>query len=79
MDERDPASPGGAIALTGGIEQTQCIRIIAYHHSDRVVIKHLRETVKIFSVKTYRWPFSLTVGTYSLGNLFVVYEIRRQV
>lgn len=80
-DERDPVPPVAAInerALTGGIEQTQCVGVIANHHGDRVVVKHLRKQLKNFSVATSRWAF-LTVGTYSLGNLFVVYEIRRQV
>ena len=81
MDERGPVPPVAAInerALTGGIEQTQRVGVIAYHHGDRVVVKHLRKELKIFSAATTRWAF-LTVGTYSLGNLFVVYEIRRQV
>jgi predicted signal transduction protein with EAL and GGDEF domain len=79
--ERGPVPPDEAInerALTGGIKQTQCVRVIAYHHSDRIVIKYLRKQLKIFSAAASRWPL-LTVGTYSLGNLFVVYEIRRQV
>jgi hypothetical protein len=43
--------PGEAInerALTGGVKQTQCVRIIAYHHSDRVVIKYLRKQLENF-------------------------------
>jgi hypothetical protein len=65
-------------SLTGGIEQTQCVGVIANHHGDRVVIKHLRKQLENLSVTASRRAF-LTVGTYSLGNLFVVYEIRRQV
>jgi hypothetical protein len=79
--ERGPVPPGEAInerALTGGVKQTQCVGVIANHHSDRVVIKYLRKQLKILSAATSRRSL-LTVGTYSLGNLFVVYEIRRQV
>lgn len=80
--ERGPVPPGEAIinerALTGGVKETQCVGIVAYHHSDRVVIKYLRKQLKNFSAAASGWSL-LTVGTYSLGNLFVVYEIRRQV
>jgi len=27
--------------LTGGIKEAQCVRVVADHHSDGVVIKHL--------------------------------------
>jgi hypothetical protein len=53
--------PGeGRIALTGGIEQTQCVGVIAYHHGDRVVIKHLRKRFEKFLRQeemgfSYRW------------------------
>ena len=44
--ERGPVPPAEAInkrALTGGVKQTQRVRVIAYHHSDRVVIEYLRK------------------------------------
>jgi hypothetical protein len=50
--ERGPVPPGEAInerALTGGVKQTQCVGIIAYHHSDRVVIKYLRKQFENFT------------------------------
>jgi hypothetical protein len=64
-------------ALTGGIKQTQCVGVVADHYGDRVVIKHLgrRLRKKNSSPRTEHF----TVGTYSLGNLLVVYEIKRQV
>ena len=29
--------------LTGGVKEAQCVGIITYHYSDRVVIKYLRK------------------------------------
>jgi hypothetical protein len=58
MDKRDPMPPGEAIALTGGIKQTQCVRIIAYHHGDRVVIKHLSKRLKFSPSKHMGGLFS---------------------
>ena len=49
--ELSPVPPGEAInerALTGGVKQTQCVGVIAYHHSDRVVIKYLHKQLENF-------------------------------
>jgi hypothetical protein len=64
--------------LTGRIKKAQCVGVVADHHSDSVVIKHLGRQSKKGPTATAKEK-TLTVGTYSLGNLFVVYEIRRQV
>lgn len=67
----------GIDVRTGGIEQSQCIRIFTNHDGDRVVIKDLgRGRCAYFPSKNM---FIHTVGTYSLGNLFVVYDINKQV
>ena len=61
--------------LTGGIEQTQRIRVIPNHHRDRIShsARYSRHDLDGSS------QLSNTVGTYSEGNLLVVYEINKQV
>lgn len=64
---------------TSSIEQTQRVRLIANHNSDRIVIKHLiSNNISIYAA-TRQGLQQRTVGTYSLGNLLVVYEINKHV
>ena len=67
----------GLRLLTGEITKVQCVGFVADPDSDAVVIKDLgRQSVKESPTES-TIEKSLTVGTYS--NLFIVYEIRRQV
>ena len=62
---------------TSGIKKSQCIRVIANHDGDCIVVKDLKPAgVHIVHGKNMCIH---TVGTYSLGNLFVVYDINKQV
>lgn len=65
------------ILLTGGVKQAQSVWLAADHYCDRVVVKNLRR--QVISKKRSFISTSLTVGTYSDGNLLVVYDIRRHV
>ena len=66
---------------TGGIEQAECIGVFANHDRDGIVVKHLLNDpgFQLDPVERGATERDRTVGTYSLGNLFVVYEINRQV
>lgn len=70
--------------LTGCIEEAQGVGFTPNHYSYCIVVKNLsyksrslvRKSVQIIA-GMYRK--GLTVGTYSEGNLLVVYEINKQV
>ena len=55
--------------LTSGIEQAKRIRVVTNHDGDGVVVEHLAQ-VELAPAGCDGQL--LTVGTYSLGNLFVV-------
>lgn len=62
---------------TGSIEESQCVRVITDHNRYSIIIEHLRKGRLINEltgggVIRDEWNGRLTVGTYSLGNLFVV-------
>jgi hypothetical protein len=59
---------------TGGIKETERVWIISNHDSDGIYRSALIRVQATDSIQ-----LSKTVGTYSEGNLFVVYEIKRQV
>jgi hypothetical protein len=62
---------------TSGIEKSERIRVLANHDGNCVVVKDLGAAgVHIVPEQNV---FIHTVGTYSLGNLFVVYDINKQV
>lgn len=73
------------IFLSGGIPQSQADRSAVDHHAGRVVVEAVRSresaTRLLFKsprcVETRRE--TNTVGMYSPGKAFVVYEIRRHV
>jgi hypothetical protein len=71
------------VLLSGSIEQTKSVGLTPNHNGDGVVVEHLNIRKFIVLIKKLSGqktlPSELTVGTYSLGNLFVVYEMRRQV
>lgn len=75
--EQGCQSVAGCRKRTSSIEQTQCIRVITDHHSDSIVIEHLSPRVCVRLQRDRQ--SSLTVGTYSLGNLLVVYDINKHV
>ena len=59
--------------LTGRIEQTQRVRVVADHDRHSVVIEHLCRAAQGWrALGSDRKQRALTVGTYSLGNLLVV-------
>ena len=79
---------------TGSIEQSERVRVVPDHDGDRIVVEHLerKTTAAYANAEGGRRPKlsdrgregerrvkTRTVGTYSLGNLLVVYEIKRQV
>jgi len=64
--------------LTSSIEQTESIRVISDHDSDRIVIEDLEKGENERERATSEFD-RRTVGTYSLGNLFVVYDISKHV
>jgi hypothetical protein len=62
---------------TSRIEKSQCIGVLANHDGDCIVVEDLKAAgVHIVLRKNICIH---TVGTYSLGNLFVVYDINKQV
>ena len=63
--------------LTGSIEQSQCIGVVPNHYGNGVIVKHLENLSYIHPKRTD--VIAHTVGTYSLGNLLVVYDINKQV
>lgn len=64
---------------TGGIKETERVWVVTNH--DRHGVCDPSSILASSDGQGYRWyaQLSNTVGTYSEGNLFVVYEINRQV
>lgn len=56
---------------TCSVKQSKRVRIITNHDRDGVIVKHLQRTDSAVSDISMR-KGRRTVGTYSLGNLFVV-------
>ena len=83
------------ICLTRGVKKTECVGLASNHNCYGVIVKHLQRNkigsnirivkIKICIIKLFLFVliftarFKLTVGTYSEGNLFVVYDIKRHV
>ena len=80
------------ICLTRGVKKTECVGLTSNHNCYGVIVKHLQRytvgsNIRIIKIKTklllfvliFTARFKLTVGTYSEGNLFVVYDIKRHV
>jgi hypothetical protein len=59
---------------TGGIEETERVWVISNHDSNGIYQSGSGPKLRRGNIQ-----LSKTVGTYSEGNLFVVYEIKRQV
>jgi hypothetical protein len=59
---------------TGGIKETERVWIISNHDGNGICESAIIKAGMVHSIQ-----LSKTVGTYSEGNLFVVYEIKRQV
>ena len=58
-----------SVGQTSSIKQPEGIRVFTNHYGDGLVIDICTLTSMVL----------LTVRTYSLGNFFVVYDIKRQV
>ena len=59
--------------------KTSSVFIVNFEHISHLLLVFLLLTLTYIRGIIYRQEEKLTVGTYSLGNLFVVYEIRRHV
>ena len=62
---------------TSSIKQTERVWIFPNHDCYGIVIEHLG--MRRLQHRSEQRVWLLTVGTYSLGNLFVVYDMSRHV
>lgn len=69
----------GCSAFTCSVEQSEGVGVVTNHNRDGIVVEHLRTVTSQTYARDSAGHQSRTVGTYSLGNLLVVYEINRHV
>jgi hypothetical protein len=62
---------------TSSIKKTKSVGVVSNHNSDGIIIEYLDQNVRPFRRRGLETL--LTVGTYSLGNLLVVYDINKHV
>ena len=71
------------VVLTGRVPETDAYHFAVYRHVRRIVVESTRSRANEEAIEGrgawFVFVYAYTVGTYSSGNLFVVYDMSMQV